>query len=56
MGVLRASKYQGLLAGETKNAQIEGKHKGKEKNNTEFKPKDEFDPSDESSGSKKDKH
>ena len=56
MGALGASPNQALLVGETKNAQIRRKHKGKEKRNTEFEPKEEFDPSDEASSSKKDKH
>ena len=51
MGALRASPTQALLVGETRR-----KHKGKEKRNTEFEPKEEFDPSDEASGSRKDKH
>ena len=55
MGSLRASTNQALLAGETKNAQARRKQKGKEKRNTEFEPKEEFDPLDEVSGSKKDK-
>ena len=56
MGSLKASPNQALLAGETRNAQLIRKQKGKEMKNTEFEHKDEFDPSDESSGSKKDKH
>ena len=40
MGALKASKNQALLAGETKNAQTRGKHKGKEKKDIVFKPKD----------------
>ena len=56
MGPLKSSPSQALLAGETKNAQARRKHKGKEKRNTEFEPKEEFDPTDESSSSKKDKH
>ena len=56
MGSLRASPYQALLAGETRNVQARRKHKGKETRNIEFEPKEEFDPSDEASISKKDKH
>ena len=39
MGSLKACKNHVLLAGETKNAQAKGKHKGKEKKNIEFKLK-----------------
>ena len=56
MGVLKTSKNQVLLAGETKNAQEKGKWKGKEKRYTKFEPKEEFDPLDRALGSKKDKH
>ena len=56
MGSLRASPNQALLVGETKNAQARRKQKGKEKRNTEFEPKEEFDPAIEATGSKKDKH
>ena len=56
MGALRASPNQALLASETRNAQARRKHKGKEKINIEFEPKDEFDPSYEASGSRKEKH
>ena len=56
MGALRASPNQTLLAGETRNAQARRKQKGKEERNTEFEPKDGFDPSDEASCSRKDKH
>ena len=41
---------------ETKNAQERRKKKGKDKRNTEFEPKEEFYPSDEASGSKKEKN
>ena len=34
MGVLKASKNQALLVGETNNMQEKGKHKGKDKRNT----------------------
>ena len=50
MGALRASPNQALLAGETRNAQARRKQKGKEKINTEFEPKYEFDPTLEASG------
>ena len=56
MGALNASKNQYLLVGETKNAQARRKHKRKDKRNTEFKPKEEFDPTDEASDSKNEKH
>ena len=56
MGSIRASPNQALLASETRNAQARRKHKGKEKINIEFEPKDEFDPSYEASRSRKDKH
>ena len=56
MGALKASPNQSLLAGETSIAQSRRKHKGKEKRNTEFEPKYEFDSSDEASGSRKDIH
>ena len=56
MGALRASPNQALLASETRNAQARSTQKGKEKINTEFEPKDEFDPSNEASGSRRDKH
>ena len=36
--------------------QVLRKKKGKDKRNTEFKPKDEFDPAYEASGSMKDKY
>ena len=36
--------------------QVRRKNKGKDKRNTKLEPKEEFDPSDEASGSKKDKH
>ena len=52
MGALRASLNQSLLDGETKNAQARRKQKGKKKRNTEFEPKEEFDPADESLGLK----
>ena len=53
MGALKASKNQDLLAGETKNAQAKVKNKGKEKKNTDFKPKEKQNPSEGASGSKK---
>ena len=56
MGALIASPNQYLLAGETNNVQARRKQKGKEKRNIEFKPNQEFDPVDEASGSKNDKH
>ena len=56
MGSLRSATNQVLLVGDTKNAQARRKWKGNDKRNTEFEPKEEFDPSDKSSGSKKEKH
>ena len=56
MGALRDSKYQALLVGETKNVKEKGKQKGKDKRNNKFEPKEEFDPSDGATGSKKDKY
>ena len=56
MGSLKSSPNQALLVGETKNAQARRKQKGKEKRNTEFEYKDEFDPVDETLGYKKDNH
>ena len=56
MGALKASKNQALLAGETKSVQAKGKHKGKDKNNVEVEPKEEFDPSNAALCSNKDKH
>ena len=53
---LIATIKQTLLDGETKNAQARGNQKGNDKRNTEFKPKEVFDPSHEASGSKKEKH
>ena len=53
MGDLKASTNQALLDGETKNVQERRKQKGKEKRNTEFEPKDEFDTADEDLGSRK---
>ena len=55
MGALKASPNQALLAHGTRNAQAKRKHKGKDKRNTEFEPKEEFDPLDEASFSRKDK-
>ena len=49
MGSLIASTNIALLVGETKNAQERRNQKGKEKRNTEFEPKEEFDPIDEAS-------
>ena len=56
MGSLRASKNKYLLVEETMNAQARRNHKGKDKRNTKFEHKEEFDPIDEASISKKDKH
>ena len=55
MGALRASPNQALLVGETKNAQARRKQEEKEKKNTEFEPREEFDTIDESTFSKKEK-
>ena len=56
MGAFRASPNQALLVGETRNVQARRKQKGKEKRNTKFEPKDEFDPLDEALGSRKEKY
>ena len=40
LGALKAPKNQTLLAGETKNAQENGKQRGKEKKNTNINPKE----------------
>ena len=56
MGSLRATIKQALLDGETKNAQARRNQKAQDKRNTDFEPKEEFDPSHEASGSKKEKH
>ena len=55
MGALRASPNQSLFAGETKNAQTRRKQKGKEKRNSGFELKEDFDPRDEASGFNKGK-
>ena len=56
MGALRASPNKALLACETRNVQGIRKQKGKDKINTDFEPKYEFDPTLESSCSRKNKH
>ena len=56
MGSLKTSKNQAVLAKETVNAQEKRKQKGKDKRDTEFKPKEEIDPSDGILDSKKDTH
>ena len=56
MGVVKASKNQALLVGETKNVKAKGKQKGKEKRSTNFKLKHKHNPSEGSAGSNKDKH
>ena len=56
MGSLRACPNQCLLVGKTKNAKERSNHKGKEKRNIEFKPKEEFDPTNVTSCSKTKKH
>ena len=55
MGALRASPNQALIGSEIRNVHERRKKKGKEKRHIEFEPKDEFDPSNEASGSEKDK-
>ena len=55
MGALKSSKNQSLLDGETNNAQDKGKQKGKEKKNTETKPKEKKNHLDGAYGSTKDK-
>ena len=49
MGSLRASLNKYLLDGYTKNAQERRKQKGKDKRNTVFESKEEFDLTDEAS-------
>ena len=56
MGVFKASKNQALLARDSKNAQVKGNQRGKEKKNTDSKPKDKQNPLDGASGSKKNKN
>ena len=56
MGTLVSSLNQSLLDGGKTNEKARRKQEGKEKRNNEFKPKEEFDPIDEASGSKKYKH
>ena len=56
MEALKASKNQALLDCESKNMNAKGKHKGNDKKNFESKPKEELNPSDGASGSKKDNH
>ena len=56
MGAHTTSTNQAPLDGETRNSQARRKQKGKQKRNTEFEPKYEFDPLDEALGSRKDKH
>ena len=55
MATLKASKDLSLRDGETKNAQDIGRLKGKDKDNTGFEPKEEFNPLGGASGSKEDK-
>ena len=56
MGSLKASKNQDLLVRENNTAQDKGRKKGKEKKNTETKPKEKQNPSDGAFVYKKDKH
>ena len=53
---LKTSKNQALLAEETNNVQEKGNHKGKEKNNSDFNPKEKKNPSEGTSSSKEEKH
>ena len=55
MGVLKSSKNQDLLVGDSKNVQEKWKKRGKEKKSTDSKPKDKHNPSDGASRSKKNK-
>ena len=55
MAALKSSKDLALLDGETKNAQDIGILKGKDKDNTGFEPKEEFNPFGGASSSKEDK-
>ena len=56
MGALKALNNQALFFGKTNNAEAQGRLKGKNQKNIEFKPKEEFDPSDGALGSNRDKH
>ena len=55
MGVPKVSKNQVFVARKTKNVQAKSKLKGKDKRNTKFKPNEDVDQLDGSSGSKKEK-
>ena len=56
MGSRISSPNQDILVGEVRNVQARMTKKGKNKRSAEFEPKYEFNPSDESPGSRKDKH
>ena len=56
MGSIKTSKGISLLVWESKNAQTKVGQKRKEKKNTDFKPKEDFDPSNGALGSNKEKH
>ena len=55
MGVLKDSKNQALLFGDSKNVQSKGKKREKEKTNIDLNLKEELNPSDGASGSMKKK-
>ena len=55
MGVVRTSKNQALLAGDSSNAQAIGNKKGKETKNIDSKPKENHKYSNGASGSNKKK-
>ena len=56
MGVLKDSKNQTFLVGDSNNAQAKGKQRGKEKKKTDSKPKEKLNPLDGASSSKKNKN
>ena len=56
MGALKASKNQALLARDTKNVQAKENHRGKNKKNSNLKPKEKKNPSKGYFDSKKDKN
>ena len=56
MGVLKSSKNNDLLVGDSKNAQEKWNQRGKEKKNIDFKPKEKKNPLVGSSVSKNNKN
>ena len=55
MGALISSRNQALLDGESKDSNSKGKQKGKNKKNSDSKPKEKLNPPDGALSSKKDK-